>query len=317
MPGRSNHPSQVLNRNKDAKSLAELVFPTSSYKLNMGMVFKFQQYQATFGSGGSGQAKNITQAHIALPLPENIQDALNINYETADLGMVAAGIASGQAVSGAMESGGVGAALQTLGSRLPGDAEYLARSAAQLAGPIGAGINTVMGNVPNPFTTAVFRSVELRRHMLNFKLVPETPQDSEIIKRIVNRFKKESLPAGGGAFLPMPSEVQVDFFGTNALYAFGRCVIQGVTVNYNPSNAPAFYKNAGQGLISAPQAVELQLQLSEIEQLLGGSFNDYGGNASTITPQEAGEAIPQSERRGNALTRQNVSDPVGRFRGAG
>jgi hypothetical protein len=315
--GSRNHPSQVLSQPKGGTKLAELTFPTGAGKLGMGMVFKFREYEISFGGSGtkSVSAKNITDAHIALPLPENLQETLNLNYDTVDLGAVAAGIATGEAVSGALEKGGPGAALGTFAGRLGGDAKFLARTLAQISGSVGGALSIAAGNVPNPFTTAVFKNVELRRHNFNFRLVPETPEDSQVIQSIINKFKSESLPRREGNFLKMPKEVEIEFFGTNALFGFGRCVVQGITVNYSPSNQPAFFKNDG-GLVGAPQAVELQIQLSEVEQLLGDTFDGYGGSDRSGRSSPQGDESPTSgQRQGNQL-RDNVAKPNKRF-GAG
>jgi len=317
-PGSRNHPSAVLNRARRVNDIAETVFPAADSKLNMGTLFKFVKFETSFGGTTDTKkqvvSRNLTQAHIALPLPENITDTLSLAYDTVDLGAVAAGIQSGEAVSDAFSKSGASEAVKTFAGRVGGDAEFLARTLAQVSGSVAGALNLAAGNVPNPFTTAVFKNVELRRHNLNFRLTPETPEDSEAIQKIITRFKKESLPVGQGLFLSMPSEVEITFFGTNALFGFARCVIQGITVNYNPSNQPAFFKNTGTSLIGAPQAVELQLQLSEIEQLRGDVFDvTYGGDV-TILPNQAVESLPRGEREGNGL-RDNVRDRVSRFRG--
>jgi hypothetical protein len=316
-PTSRNHPALALSQKKgDGTRLADLVFPTGDGKLGMGMLFKFVEFEQSFSraSSGSVSSKNITQAHVALPLPENLQETLNLQYDTVDLGAVMAGIKSGEAVSDALSKGGPGSALSTFAGRLPGDAEFLARTLAQISGGVGGALNIAAGNVPNPFTTTVFKNVELRRHNFNFRLVPETPEDSQVIQNIINTFKKQSLPTKQGNFLKMPKEVEIEFFGTNALFGFGRCVLQGVTVNYAPSNQPAFFKNTGAGLIGAPQAVELQLQLSEIEQLLGDSFDAYGGNSDLggRTSPIGAESQARGERQGNQL-RDNITNPVNKY----
>lgn len=317
---RNNAPAAVMNSSKARGQLAQLVFPAGENKLNMGMLFKFRRYEVDFAGGGKGKfAKDITEAHIALPLPENIQDTLNVNYENSDLGMALQGFKSGQEVASAFGEAGISGGASQFMSNLPTDATYLLRTAASATG-IGALLNLMEGNVPNPYTTAVFKSVEIRRHNLNFRLTPETPQDSIVIQNIVNEFKARSLPSGGGTFLSMPDELDVEFFGTNALYGFARCVIQGVTVNYNPSNAPAFFKNTGGGLIGAPQAVELQLQLSEVEQIYGSSFMTYNGGNGDLAPRPPSEETPSEDRPGNALSGRagitnNVPNPVRRIGG--
>jgi hypothetical protein len=297
-----NAPSKVFSKKSASGGLAQMVFPAKSDNLNMGTLFKFVKFQTSFGSGGTGViSKSLTGAHIALPLPENIQDNLNLNYDTVDLGAVGVGVKSGEAVGEALKDSGVGAAVGTFADRFAGDAEYLARTLSQISGAVSGAINIASGNVPNPFTTAIFKSVELRRHNLNFRLTPESPEDSAAINNIINEFKKRALPKRDkGVFLTMPDQVEIQFFGTNALYGFARCVIQGITVNYNPSNAPAFFKNTG-GLIGAPQSVEIQLQLSEIEQLVGDLYESSSSSSSS----DNDGSTPPSELPGNKL-RDNV-----------
>ncbi|MDC3266482.1 hypothetical protein OAU13_01000 [bacterium] len=300
-PNSRNHPSKALSAKKSGTSLAQLTFPAKSDNLNMGTLFKFVKFQTSFGSGGTGViSKSLTNAHIALPLPENLQDTLNLNYDTVDLGAVGVGLKSGEAVGEALKDTGVGAAVSTFGDRFAGDAEYLARTLSQISGSVAGAINIASGNVPNPFTTAIFKSVELRRHNLNFRLTPESPEDSAAINTIINEFKKHALPKREKeVFLTMPDQVEIQFFGTNALYGFARCVIQGITVNYNPSNTPAFFKNSG-GLIGAPQSVEIQLQLSEIEQLVGDLFGAPVTEAGPASPV-GDESLPTAEQPGNKI----------------
>lgn len=295
-----SHPSDVLIRKRSGTNLAQLVFPAKSDNLNMGTLFRFVKFQTSFGDGGTGViSRSLTNAHIALPLPENLQDTLNLNYDTVDLGAVGVGVKSGEAVGEALKDSGVGGAVTAFGDRFAGDAEYLARTLSQISGAVSGAINIASGNVPNPFTTAIFKSVELRRHNLNFRLTPETPEDSAAINSIINEFKVHALPKRDKNFLTMPDQVEIQFFGTNALYGFARCVIQGITVNYNPSNAPAFFKNSG-GLIGAPQSVEIQLQLSEIEQLVGDLFGKPVTEAGLPSPV-GDESPPTVEQPGNKL----------------
>ena len=253
-----------------AKNIATLTFPASESKLNMGIIFKFIQYQSSFGTGTvkSVLVRNIGQGHIALPLPEAIGEDLAINYETTDLGTAAqgakAGLKSQESLNKFITSGE--------GGSLADSAGYVIRSLAQAAGSVGAVVNIAAGNIPNPYTTVLFKGVQIRTHSLTFKLVPETPEDSKAIVNIIRTFRLKALPEGG-TFLSMPDECEVEYFGTNALMGFARCVVTSVRVNYLPSNSPSFFKNSPGGLIGAPHSVELTIGLSEVEQLTRISFN--------------------------------------------
>lgn len=262
-----------------------LTFPAATTKLSMGTLLQFIQFQADFTGGKASIATQMTQAHIVLPLPENISETLGLTYDTTDLGVAMAGVQMGKDVRDKiMAAGEKGFDEQSLRSEKSDKqtTEYLVRSLAQLAPSVAGVINLASGNVPNPYTTAIFKNVNLRQHNLNFRLVPEDPEDSDAIVNIVHELKKHSLPTKIGHFLQMPDEVAIMFFGTNALFGFARCVIQNINVNYTPSNTPAFFKNGK--TIGAPQAVELQLTLGEVEQLHRGSFPEPTKAGATKLP---------------------------------
>jgi hypothetical protein len=208
------------------------------------------------------------------------------------------------------------------GATAGGTAEYVIRSLAQVSGAVGGLLNLSSGNVPNPFQTAIFKNVEIRQHNFTFRLTPETPEDSVMIAKIISELKFHALPGGSASstFLSMPDEVDVLFFGTNALYGFARCVIKRIQVNYAPQNVPSFFKNTAESkLVGAPQAVELQIELSEIEQLTRSSYQAEYNNMDNLSgPQspEGAESLPNAEQPGNKL-RSGVDNPTQRYLNGG
>jgi len=331
---KTNNPNVVLNdvnragRGSGSRSRAGealLHFPAASDKLGMGMLFAFKKF--SYGGPGSKAkiATDVTQAHIALPLPENLVDSIGINYETTDLGVAGlafqAGAKTGKALKDFMSQQETAAEGKDAGGPgVSGTAEYVLRSMAQVSGALGGMLNLASGNVPNPFQTAIFKNVEIRQHNFTFRLVPETPEDSVMIAKIISEFKFHALPGGtaGSAFLAMPDEVDVMFFGTNALYGFARCVVKRVQVNYAPQNVPSFFKNTQEStLIGAPQAVELQIELSEIEQLTKASYEEEFKSLSSLSATqspEGAETVPTAEQPGNKL-RSGTANPPTRFDG--
>lgn len=337
---RTNNPNVVLNqagrgsglRNRASEAL--LHFPAASDKLGMGMLLAFKKFNYNGGPGSKAKiATDVTQAHIALPLPENLVDSIGINYETSDLGI--AGLAykeghrTGKALKDFMSKQDSEAEGKDVGGPdVAGTTEYVLRSMAQVSGALGGVLNLAAGNVPNPFQTAIFKNVEIRQHNFTFRLTPETPEDSVMIAKIISELKFHALPGGtaGSAFLTMPDEVDVMFFGTNALYGFARCVIKRVQVNYAPQNVPSFFKNVQESnLIGAPQAVELQIELSEIEQLTKASYQsefDSLNNLSGPQSPEGAESVPSAEQPGNKLRSEEqgvvsptTSNPAEKFTG--
>ncbi len=334
-PSKSNNPNIVLGADRAGRgsgsrgrgSDALLHFPAAPEKLGMGMLFAFKKFNYGGPGGKSTIATDVTQAHIALPLPENLVDSIGINYETTDLGLAAvgfqAGAKTGEALKTFLNTQDAAAASGAVGNiGVAGGAEYVLRSVAQVSGAVGGLLNLSSGNVPNPFQTAIFKNVEIRQHNFTFRLTPETPEDSVMIAKIISELKFHALPGGSASstFLSMPDEVDVLFFGTNALYGFARCVIKRIQVNYAPQNVPSFFKNTAESkLVGAPQAVELQIELSEIEQLTRSSYQaEYNNmdNLSGSQSPEGAESLPNAEQPGNKL-RSGVDNPTQRYLNGG
>lgn len=334
-PSKSNNPNVVLGADRAGRGSgsrgrggdALLHFPAAPEKLGMGMLFAFKKFTYGGPGGKSTIATDVTQAHIALPLPENLVDSIGINYETTDLGTAALGFQVGKNTAetiknriSAQEKAAEGK--DTGGPTAAGATEYVLRSLAQVSGAVGGLLNLSSGNVPNPFQTAIFKNVEIRQHNFTFRLTPETPEDSVMIAKIISELKFHALPGGSASstFLSMPDEVDVLFFGTNALYGFARCVIKRIQVNYAPQNVPSFFKNTAESkLVGAPQAVELQIELSEIEQLTRSSYQAEFNNMDNLSgPQspEGAESLPSAEQPGNKL-RSGVDNPTQRYLNGG
>lgn len=287
MGSSTNNPNVVLGatrgtKNRSSAGASVLHFPAAPEKLGMGMMLKFTKFQYDFRSGSKSTVSktDITQAHIALPLPEGLVDNVGINYDTQDLGTAALGMMAGKRTGEELkkfmdQQNQTAEGKQPTGPGVVSTAEYVLRSLSQVSGAVGGALNLAAGNVPNPFQTAIFKNVGVRQHNFTFRLVPETPEDSVMITRIITQLKYHALPGttGNSAFLTMPDEVDLMFFGTNSLYGFARCVITRVGINFAPTGVPAFFKNTpDSNLYGAPQAVELQLEFSEIEQLSRSSF---------------------------------------------
>lgn len=332
-PAKSNNPNIVLGADRAGRgsgsrgrgSEALLHFPAAPEKLGMGMLFAFKKFSYGGPGGKSTIATDVTQAHIALPLPENLVDSIGINYETTDLGLAAEGFKqgkkTGEAIKSFLSTQETQAEGKDSGSVTPGGtAEYVIRSLAQVSSSVSGLLNLNAGNVPNPFQTAIFKNVEIRQHNFTFRLTPETPEDSVMIAKIISELKFHALPGGSASstFLSMPDEVDVLFFGTNALYGFARCVIKRIQVNYAPQNVPSFFKNTAESkLVGAPQAVELQIELSEIEQLTRSSYQAEFNNMDNLSgPQspEGAESVPNAEQPGNKL-RSGTDNPTLKYGG--
>jgi hypothetical protein len=160
---------------------------------------------------------------VKLPLPKRLNDQQNIIWEELNLTSMALSQISG---------------LQT-------------------AYDIGS---TASGVALNPFSFMQFKRAQFKEHVLQWTLSPNSQQESDKLKQIINTLKKASLPSkngGQGLLVDYPAEAQVTLNPSNYLFKFKPCAIQTVQVDYTGSGSLAFF-NSG-----APIVVNLTLQLKE------------------------------------------------------
>jgi hypothetical protein len=198
----------------------------------------FSKYNYSF-AGGAGAI--VLGDSVTLPFPRKLNDNEIINWEEW----------SGAAAAGS--------ALQTIGQFVPG-----ASMAGSAISSLAAGVDmmgTFTGQSVNPFQFMMFKRPNFKEHTLQWTLAPNTKEESETLKRIINTCKKAALPSGGRTSIMMdyPDLCNVSFTPDNYLYKLKPCAIISVHVDYTGAGGPSFF-NSG-----APTVVNLTLQLKEIE----------------------------------------------------
>ncbi len=240
---------------------------------------------------------------IMLPLPEQIQDQLNLNYNSIDLGMVAAGFRAGAAIGDAFSSGGFGAGISSMKTELMAGGNYALRSAiGGISDEVGALVNSGMGDVPNPYSTLLFKNVDQRQFQFSFNFAPASKQESDVLKEIINQIRYLSLPREDKNFLDFPYEWEISFGGTDYLFSMSRGVITDFQVSYGASGGMAFFKDTG-----APQFVKMSFTFKEIFPMNKTLIDISGSSMTPITNQRgANDAVQSldsaSRDRGTVLT---------------
>ena len=188
-----------------------------------------------------------------LPIPSNLVDAVGINYNDAELGLVGGGIANfTQSVPGVEEtinSAIAGAknltdmSIADAGSKVIEGAKSLMEKASGVTATsfldatasqvenasllfrtgqdgLAVGLNRRFGGIPNPNVTALFRGVGLKNHSFEWKLAPRSEDETQHLFDIVHAFKHSALPSIGNsdlaarATLSFPDEVEIGIHGT-------------------------------------------------------------------------------------------------------
>jgi len=209
---------------------------------------------------------------VSLYLPPNIVVTDNIDYNTnVPLGIF------GSIVEQTMQGGGgaaagLGNAIMDAGKSVvdavfgsgEGQGADLARTQlSRLAGlaPEGteAAIRSGLQTTPNPNIRAIFKSVNLRDFVFQFKMLPKSQEEAECIKKIIYFFRKnmypESIPIGdisAGYKFPMKFDIQMryerevteelrlTYMKDSVATLLKKCYLRNVQTNYNPATMAMF-----------------------------------------------------------------------------
>jgi len=263
------------NQSKSDNSI--LVFPmdlSTHY-----MAFQFYRYMFDDNSFQERMLHNT----ILLPVPLQLVEAINVNYNEAALGAVGgqlsdlAAQADGEQIDAATKGVLAGAkALKnavvdtvsgrmSLSSMLKQQNNNLGIASMGFRGgdgAVAAGLNRFFGSAPNPHITTLFQGVGLRQHQFQWKLAPGSKAESNRLGQIINSMRASMLPERGKAnmTLKFPDECEIYIMGTGVdyMYHFKTAVIKSMSTNFAPDGVLSFFGETG-----APTAVTLDLQLTE------------------------------------------------------
>jgi hypothetical protein len=270
---------------------------------------------------------------IRLPIPDNLVERTSVTYDNASLGSALGSFIEAQSAGGNIVNSlvtlGVGGAVGALGL-LPSAAGEAARgtggsrqererraglaegvtSAAGRALAVEAG--ALFGITANPYQVVLFKSPDFRTHSFAWKFIPNSLQESEILRNLIEVFKYHSLPgisSAGAVFFSYPEILEINFRPSDQyLYKFKPCVVKSVTTNFAP-NSPSFVKSSG-----APTAIEFKIELQEIEIMTKADFlrNEVGeyGLLRGATPEQRAAGQRRFAERANLAPGAAPGAPV-------
>lgn len=242
-------------------------------------------------AGGRGQASGMSSLSSihGLPIPDNLQEALRIGYDSKSQGVTAhlqnavfnsinAGLQT-LAADGGTASDAFASAQAEIEKRFQNIPNYLEGGAA-LNNLIGALFN--MAGVGSNFNTAFnntmvqqFSGVSPRSFTFQWRLYAEDAAQTSKIFRTIQIFKMISHPKIVDEFLKIiqfPMKIKkFDIRSPNGLVIFPifESVITDVVIDYSGSGAPTFFKSG------APTSINLSLTLTEITS---ATRDDYAAN---------------------------------------
>ena len=205
---------------------------------------------------------------------KKMADATSAGGSTLDIGKMVGGFGAGAA--------------NFLMSGLPGALGAAGEGAT-------AAVQNTFGAARNPHKAVLFGGTDFRSHSFSFRFSPVEQRESERIKQIINVFKWHMHPGfakgkmlgadlgAGNHFFTIPEffEIELSNKGKYTVSDYQPCVLKGITVNYHPSNYPA-YARAARGGDPAPMEVVMNLDFQEIDIISKDVIGDpYGGQTPT------------------------------------
>lgn len=255
------------------QSEALMYFPDDLGKYWFAMAFVPFQYN--FREGGQGQVvTGPVENSIMFPVPSSLTDQLFVSYEEfSPVPEALQGFIT--AIEGALPEG------------LRGTVDKLKGLATT-----GAKIGSLYGGVAiNPATTLLLQGPKLKEHSFSWRFSPDSVEGSRKLNNIINTIKRNMSPSFGSAFgstifgsvigttLRYPMMVKCAFYNMDKLYQFKPAMITSFSVNYAPTNTPAFFNS------EYPAEIEMKISIKEVEAWLA---NDYGYGLSQFGLQGPG-----------------------------
>lgn len=244
-----------------SKTIGGYQFPADLDKYYIS--FGFRKYERL---SPNKTVKPIVLDNIALPLPRDLQEKMEVAYNTGSTGLAGNVID----VIGADEGK----------STVAGAGGYAAiYASADLAGVFGDGLKSALsqyiGATVNPVVSVTFESPKLRSHSFSWTFAPNNADESDAIRNIIKTFKQNALPnfaSDTTAVLTYPNMCVITLHPWGAtgkpdsyMYQFKTCMIESVSVNYAP-DAVVFFNN------DAPGFVKLDISVIEVEYFTAKDF---------------------------------------------
>lgn len=233
------------------------------------------------GGGGGSAGASASGGTIGLPTPDNLQENMNISYESKHKG---AGMGIQDAMMNAVstslrnvaETGSPNNSMITQMKETFADMKSFYEKKGNVANFLGAlGNMAGVGNFSTTFNNSMvqqFSGVMPRSFNFRWKLYADSESGSTAIFQIIQLLKEAAHPTLVDPILNIvryPARLsRFDIRSPNGLIIFPvfESVITDITVDYSASGAPFFFKSG------APTSIALSLSITEVTSKTANDF---------------------------------------------
>jgi hypothetical protein len=274
-----------------AKGMVNLMFPLDDQPTYHTHHIIFTVYETKREARNTSDTTKLI-ATIKLPMTQELQVSYNAGYATPEIGALGSLVLSSlDNLAAASEGKSPSEFVETVTKSITnvsakdfkaagGGAAAVVASAGvqalqQLPGTIAQGAQVgvqAFGIARNPHKATLFEGTEFRSHSFSFRFSPVRASESDEIRKIIHLFKYHMHPGYAGAgsafgtgnhFFTTPEffKIELSNKGKYTVSDYQICVLKGMTVNYQPSNYPAYARVAGSD--PAPMEVIMNLEFQE------------------------------------------------------
>ena len=265
-----------------------------------------------FGSDRAGRRRSdrlskkplINTGTILLPIPSNVQDTNNVQYDSSTLnGLAAAGIEGAEGIMNIDLGKNVFQQIPDVANRFKNrvtegvrDSEaaknvvskFLASKALNI---FGGQVTTSQllargsGEILNPNMELLFGGPTLRNFRFSFKFTPRNEKESQQVKLIIRAFKRNMAPqAEGGTlnsgnfFLKTPNVFSLRYRTGRKnhpfLHRFKQCFLTDMQTTYTGEGVHATYDDG------TPVSMQLDLSFKELQPVYDIDYDERPGTES-------------------------------------
>ena len=264
-----------------------------------------------FGSDRAGRRSSdrlskkplVNTGTILLPVPSNVQDTNNVQYDTSSLnGLSAVGVQAaervmdirfGTKVSPFEQLANAAGEAKTSITKGVGTNEAAVNAlqkflASKAIGIFGGNVTAnqllarANGEVLNPNMELLFGGPTLRNFRFNYKFTPRNAKEAQQVKLIIRAFKRNmSAQAQGGTlesgnfFLKTPNVFSLRYRTGSKnhpfLHRFKQCFLTDMSATYTGENVHATYEDG------SPVSILLDLSFKEIQPIYDIDYDEKPG----------------------------------------
>ena len=219
-------------------------------------------------------------AYINLPIPQNVGDNNQINWDSDTLNPLQA-LGANLALTGMTNPGALFAKMKDIKGFGSIDDNLRNAILSKLAGS-AVGADSLMtratGQILNPNMEVLFNGPNIRSFPFQFTFAPRSMSEAQQVKQIIRTIKKHSAPkgdSGNGFFIKSPDVFILTYKKGGSphpfLNVFKPMALESITMNYTAGNTYSTFHDG------TPTIMQMTLQMQELNPIYSEHYDEGEG----------------------------------------